>query len=360
MEAIAVGIENLEFITQLELKEILKVKSEISYPSRILFKVKDEKELAEFIYKSRSIRKAYLLLKFLKFESMPEIISSLKKIDFPYLEESFVVRCERNGSHNFSSNDIEKEAGEIIHNKYKVKVDLKNAKTTIIIDIINNQCYIGIDFTGESLSKRNYRIKLSNGSINACLAYCLLRIAEYESKDIILDPFCRSGEIPIEAALYSLNIPNFKSERFLFDKLIKTNFKEKKKLKKLKIYSIEQLQNNLRSAEVNARIISLQNHISFSRVDIEWLDTKFKENSIDKIITYPQFPTAIVTLKKLENIYKELFYHLEYIMKKKRKIVILTPCPEIIEKYASEYKFKKESEIKIKYLNRDFTILKFK
>ena len=53
-EAIATCIQGLESITQLEIKEILKQKSEVLIPSRLIFKVKEDKDLANFIYNSRS------------------------------------------------------------------------------------------------------------------------------------------------------------------------------------------------------------------------------------------------------------------------------------------------------------------
>jgi len=359
MQAIAMCINNLEFITQNEIKEILKISSDIVYSSRVMFNVKTDKDLAKFIYYSRSIIKAYLLIEKLEFKSSDEIMEKIKKLNFPYMKDTFVVRCERKGTHDFSSNDIEREAGEIIFSKSKLKVSLDDATTTIIIDIIDNICFIGIDFTGIPLTKREYRIKLATNPLNAVLAHCMLKIGEYEYKNSLLDPFCKSGEIPIEAVLYALSIPNFKTEKLFFNKLIKTNFKDKKTEKDLEIYAADSLQNNLKSGEINARILSLQKSIKFSRVDIEWLDTKFKENSIDKVITFPIYPTSTLPIKIVEKIYKELFYHLEFIMKKKRSVVILTPVPELIERYASQHSFKKQKEINLNYMNQQFTILKF-
>ena len=55
MKAIAKCINNLEFVTQLEIKEILKINSETVCTSRVSFNIKSEKYLAEFIYNSRSI-----------------------------------------------------------------------------------------------------------------------------------------------------------------------------------------------------------------------------------------------------------------------------------------------------------------
>src|SRR3989338_8621241 len=187
MKALAVTLEGLENITQLDIKEILKLKSEVIYKGCISFNVKAEKDLAEFIYRSRSIVRAFLLLK------------------------------------HFTFNDID--------------------------DILDNICFIGIDFTGIKLSKREYRIKLLASSINPVVAYSMLRLSDASPEDSILDPFSRSGEILIEAVLFFKNIPNCVNikEKLLFNKLFKVSFKDKiKELKNPSIVCSDNLQNNLR------------------------------------------------------------------------------------------------------------------
>jgi len=350
MEAIATCIEGLESITQLEIKEILKQKSEIVIPSRIKFKVKDEKDLANFIYNTRSSIKVYKFIDSFTFESLNDLLDKIKKVKFPNITSPFVVRSERIGEHDFKSLDIEKE------------VDLKNPTTIVLIDIINNNCFVGIDYTGIKLSKRLYRIRLMANSLNSCLAYSMLRISEAKDKETILDPFCKSGEIPIEAALYFNKIPlhQKQADKLAFQRLVEFTPKNKPTNKKLKIYAVDASQNNLKSIEINAKIAGINKSIIFSRYDIEWLDTKLEKNSIDKIITFPAYPTNIMPKDQIEKIYKELFYQSEFVLKTKGTITILTPCPELIEKQALVYKFMKEKEYKINYVHQQFTILVLK
>ncbi len=359
MEAIAQCMGGLEPITQLEIKEILKTKSEILVPSRVKFKVKDEKQLTDIIYNTRSSIKVYQFITNFTFATLDEILNEIKKVKFPKIKSPFAVKCERTGEHNFSSIDIEKEVGDIINKNGKLKVDLKEPTTIVIVDIVNNNCMIGIDYTGIKLTRRSYRIKLLSNSLNSCLAYSLIRIAEIKEKNSILDPFCKSGEILIEAALYLQNIsPNKKLlDKMAFAKLITYKPKEKIRNKDLNLYAVDSLQNNLRSTEINAKIAGINKNIKCSRIDIEWLDTKFDKLSIDKIITFPPFPTNTLRKEVVEKIYKELFYQAEFVLKNKGTITILTLYPELIEKYSQMYKFKKEKEIKISYIHQQFTIL---
>lgn len=361
-EAIATCLEGLEEITQLEIKEILKAKSEVIIPSRVKFKVRNENELTNFICNTRSSIKVYKLIDKIEFSTLEDLIIKAKKIKFPNIKGPFAVKCDRSGEHNFNSIDIEKEFGNITNKEGKLKVDLKNPTTIVIVDIINDHCLIGVDYTGIKLSKRDYRIKLIPNSLNPCLAYSMIRISEVNDKEKILDPFCRSGEIIIEAVLFLKNIPpNKKSlDNLAFTKLINFKPKIKTKEKKLKLYAVDNLQNSLRSAEINAKIVGINKEINFSRNDIEWLDTKFDKSSIDKIITFPPFPTNINPKEKIEKLYKELFYQTEFILNAKGTITILTPCPELIEKHAASQKFKKIREYKINYIHQSFYVVVFK
>ena len=305
MNTIAECVEGLEEITQLEIKETLKISSEKILAGRVKFKVKNLKVLKNFMHNTRSSVKVYELIEKLEFSDIKNLEEKIKSIKFPKIKPPFVVRCERSGEHDFNSIDIEKLAGEVIISKNKnLKVDLKNPKTTIILDIIKNICFVGIDHTKIRLTKRDYRIRLIPNPINPCIAYSMLRISDIKEKDAILDPFCRSGEIPIEAAMFFLKIlPNKKSLE------IQNTYRQKNK--KLKVYCTDSSLNNIKSAEINSKIAGIYKNINFGRMDIEWLDTKFKKNSVDKIITFPPYPTLNFPLKNLEKIYKELFYQAE-------------------------------------------------
>jgi 23S rRNA G2445 N2-methylase RlmL len=359
IEAIARCITGLEEITQKEIKELTKAKSEVLDKSIIKFKVKDEKVLANFTYNTRSSTKVYELITHFNFKDIDDLIEKVRKIKFPKIKSPFAVRCERMGEHNFDSNSIEIEVGSIINKDDKLKVDLKDPTERIIVEIINDFCLIGIDYSGIKLSKRSYRIKLIQNPINPCVAYAMIRLSEIKSTDSILDPFCKSGEIPIETAIYLSNIPpNEKNiENLAFTKLLKFTPKVKKNKIKNKIFGVDYLQNNLRSGEINSKIAGVEKLIKFSRVDLDWIDTKFKENSVSKIITFPIYSTNLLPKDKVEKVYESLFYQGAFIMKKNSTITILTPEADLIEKYAKKHKFKKEAEYPVKTANMDLKIL---
>ena len=65
---------------------------------------------------------------------------------------------------------------------------------------------IGIDTTGVSLHKRGYRPAAGKAPIAENLAAALLMLTPWRKDRILVDPFCGSGTIPIEAAMMAANI----------------------------------------------------------------------------------------------------------------------------------------------------------
>ncbi|MEK9141589.1 MAG: THUMP domain-containing protein, partial [Nitrospirota bacterium] len=58
-----------------------------------------------------------------------------------------------------------------------------------------------VDTSGEPLFKRGYRIGSIEAPLRENLAAGILRLAGWTATDVLLDPMCGSGTIPLEAAL---------------------------------------------------------------------------------------------------------------------------------------------------------------
>ena len=170
----------------------------------------------------------------------------------------------------------------------------------------------------------------------------------------MLDPFSRDGIIPIEAALYANDFPvnYYKKDRFAFlmldlgsdyEKLFKGIDRRIIKKSKARIYSFDHLFKFVDFSKKNAKIAGVEKNIEFSRRELEWLDIKFKKESIDRIVTSP--PTS--KNANLDKIYNEFFYQNEYILKKEGSIGIITRVPDFVKKHAEKHNFKvlKEKEV---------------
>ena len=69
-----------------------------------------------------------------------------------------------------------------------------------------DQCEIMLDTTGDGLHKRGYRTLTSKAPITETLAAALIMLTPWKSDRILVDPFCGSGTIPIEAAMMAANM----------------------------------------------------------------------------------------------------------------------------------------------------------
>lgn len=71
--------------------------------------------------------------------------------------------------------------------------------------IREDTCTIYLDTTGPGLYKRGYRPVSGAAPLRETLAAAMVNLSRYRGRDVLADPFCGSGTIPIEAALAARN-----------------------------------------------------------------------------------------------------------------------------------------------------------
>ncbi|MBR1712828.1 MAG: RNA methyltransferase [Alloprevotella sp.] len=87
------------------------------------------------------------------------------------------------------------------------------------IHIAGNECTLSLDSSGESLHLRGYRVATCDAPINEVLAAGLLKLAGWPADCDLIDPFCGSGTIVVEAALMARNIyPGIFRKEFGFER----------------------------------------------------------------------------------------------------------------------------------------------
>ena len=81
--------------------------------------------------------------------------------------------------------------------------------------IMKDEVTVGLDTTGESLHKRGYRKLTAKAPIAENLAAALIMLTPWRADRILVDPFCGSGTIPIEAAMMAANMAPGMNRSFL-------------------------------------------------------------------------------------------------------------------------------------------------
>jgi len=347
--------KGMEDIAGLEVEDIISQKSKLN-DACIVFDIKKYEDLFALCYLSQSAKGVYCLLSEFAYDQIFEDFKkAIQKIDFSeWLGKniSFRVKCIKGFDEDLPTLEIEKELGAIIighiekkHN-YAQKVSLNNPDIIVFVYLSGNKCFIGIDFAGFDLSKRNYNIFTHPGSIKGTIAYSLIRLSEYSNNKTLLDCFSASGTIPIEAAFFASKFPvNFyNKEKFIFLKFEKfKSFDFRKFFKKiddnisdekLNIYNVESSMKYINYAKKNSKIAGIAKKINFSRMNLEWLDTKFDKGKIGRIVA--KMPASAEDIEKL---YNEFFYQAEFILDDGGKIVVIGK-KDLTGKYSSKYKFK--------------------
>lgn len=349
MKGLVITSKGMEEAASIEVKEIINTNCKIE-EGCVIFDFDNFKDLCLLCYKSQSADRVLYLISSFEFQNFfEELEKCIDKIKFDnWVEKSkkFKVECIRVGTHDFNSVDIETNTAKLILKKLnKKKFDIKGYEIIFLVYIVNNKCYFGVDFAGFELNKRAYKIFLHPNSLRGTVAYALIKEIGFKKSEVMLDPFLRDGVIAIEAALYASDFPvnYYKKEKFAFlkldfgvdfDKLFRDTDKKIKKIK-ASIYGYDHLFKYVDYSRKNAKIAGVDKYINLSRVEIEWLDIKFKKESIDKIITNP--PTS--KNANLDKIYNEFFYQAEYILKSDGTLALITKMPEFVKKHAENHNF---------------------
>jgi putative N6-adenine-specific DNA methylase len=86
----------------------------------------------------------------------------------------------------------------------------------VIVRLLDDRCSISVDSSGDLLHKRGYRQAVAKAPLRETLAAALVMASGWDKVSPLLDPFCGSGTIPIEAAQMALDIPAGLNRSFAF------------------------------------------------------------------------------------------------------------------------------------------------
>ncbi len=98
-------------------------------------------------------------------------------------------------------------------------IRITNPDIRLNMHIAENNCTLSLDASGESLHLRGYRVSSGEAPINEVLAAGLIKLTGWKYDTDLIDPFCGSGTIIVEAALMARNIyPGIFRKSFGFEK----------------------------------------------------------------------------------------------------------------------------------------------
>jgi len=314
MKFIALCAQGLENIVVEEIKDQGDIENIEIYPGIVVFDFKDNiKKLLDvktaddilvFVKKFSDINRykksLWELRKQLSSVNFKKNLFTVRKIRRTKPKTTFTINSSYKGRRDYTAREITNSIKRIITKNQDW--DYKEDAELYFHAILTNK----VSLLGLSLKKLPFhvlrRIKTIPGSLKSSVANALIRLAEVNKEDVVLDPMCGSGMIAIEAG---------------------------KITKQVLAGDIDK--NSIKIAKENSKDIKFQ--VWDSR------NTKIKEKSVDKIICNLPFGKQ-VELEK--DFLKDFIKEMKRVSKKDSTWVFLTANSDEIKKLV-----KVEKEIKI-------------
>ncbi len=264
--------------------------------------------------KASMLNKIFVALCRERFTKLDDLYRLARGVDYGWIidkEQSFAVRSERIGVHDFTSMDVSRVVGQAVIDSYqeayktRLKVNLDEPDVEIYALVRDDEFVLGVNTTGRSLHKRGYKVYEHPAALKPTIASAMLEIAEWPNGESLIDPMCGGATIPIEAAFKAYNIPpNHLRRDFAFLKLkffLKEEFEEmREKLVSqvkmdysLKIFGMEKYAHHLQGGIRNAEKAGVLKAISFTQGDAT-IPEHYPKETLTQIVVNPPYGIRMV------------------------------------------------------------------
>lgn len=258
-----------------------------------------------------------------KAESFDELFEGTKSLPWEnYISEDgqFPVSGKSVKSKLYSVPDcqaiVKKSIAERLKLKYGMvsKMPETGALYKIEISVLKDIATLTLDTSGVGLHKRGYRVGQGEAPLKETLAAALVLITNWKPDYQLIDPFCGSGTIPIEAALIGQNIaPGFNREfaseewSFIRSKFWDEALTEAEDLakydQKLDIVGSDISHKLINIASDNAIEAGLSDLITWKQMQVS--DLTIKQNN-GYIISNPPYGERMSDQEEVKEMYREL------------------------------------------------------
>ncbi|MEG0662185.1 MAG: class I SAM-dependent RNA methyltransferase, partial [Anaerovoracaceae bacterium] len=188
------------------------------------------------------------------------------------------------------------------------------AEYTVKVTLLKDRVTMTVDTTGAGLHKRGYRVADVQAPIKETLAAAMVQLSFFREGRLLIDPFCGSGTIPIEAAMIGRNIAPGLSRSFAAEEwelIPKEIWKRERKAAfeainydaDLKIFASDIDKNAVEAARQNALEAGVDDVIIFKRLDVSGM---LATQPRGIVITNPPYGERIGEKKEIEKIYRVL------------------------------------------------------
>mgnify|MGYP000373141888 CR=1 FL=1 len=196
--------------------------TDITGLDRMITGMGDLTTIYELLVRSRFSNRVYINLsekKITNFDSLHEMCRQIPWELYLSGKEQIVVEASATRSELSSEPTIQSVSQSAIFSTLTTPNTTSGIEVHILILIVDNTAKILLDITGEPLHKRGYREEAGDAPIKENLAAAMIAFSNWRYKTPLLDPFCGSGTIAIEAAMMARNIAPGVNRRFRIESM---------------------------------------------------------------------------------------------------------------------------------------------
>lgn len=198
-------------------------------------------------------------------------------------------------------------------------VDKDDPDLRVHVHIFRDRCTLLVDTSGESLHKRGWRTFQGTAPLSETLAAGLVLLSGWDRRSPVIDPFCGSGTLLIEAALIADDVapglfrPDFGFQRMpdydaaAWQRLVAAARKRIQPLRKLPLVGIDMRPEIVAGAEENLAPAGLEGRIQFEVGDARELELKAGWNAM--LLTNPPYGERVGEERDLMPLYETLGAH---------------------------------------------------
>jgi putative N6-adenine-specific DNA methylase len=195
--------------------------------------------------------------------------------------------------------------------------DLSLQPQLVVVRLVHDLCTISIDTSGDLLHRRGYRLATAKAPLRETLAAGMLLASGWDRISPLIDPFCGSGTIAIEAAMLALGIAPGRARRFTFmgwqhfdpilwNNILKENTLQMEKQKsengsRLNVSASDRDAGAIQMAQANASRIGVGEFIQFSCRAVSAIEPA----GTGWVVTNPPYGLRVSANKDLRNLYAQ-------------------------------------------------------
>ncbi|MCG8499933.1 MAG: class I SAM-dependent RNA methyltransferase [Firmicutes bacterium] len=180
--------------------------------------------------------------------------------------------------------------------------------------LMKDRATLMIDTSGDGLHKRGYRENANEAPLRETLAAAMVQLSVWNAGKALIDPFCGSGTIPIEAALIGANIAPGLQREFAaqsWERIPKALWWDARKEAHAQIKSEQAFRivgsdidaKNIALAKENAALAEVEEWISFEQLPVKEITS---QDSYGCILCNPPYGERLGELKEAENLYRQM------------------------------------------------------